>query len=63
MSDLHAYLQAADPECTMRSYASAIRQYDGVKEIESLQRLEAHLADRGVAIDDLVESSLTDYPL
>ena len=31
--------------------------------VDSLQALNAYLAERGVALDDFVESSQTDYPL
>lgn len=76
MTSTSPFKQRANPESRFKVRASSfdaeeIRQgydpsYDGVEEykvIESLQRLKAYLADRGVAIDDLVESSLTDYPL
>lgn len=70
------FLQQADPQSRFKVRISSfdaeeIRQgfdpsYDDVGEyvvVESVQGLTAHLAERGVALDELVESSKTEYPL
>ena len=76
MNSVSPYVVEASPASRFKVRTSSfdaeeIRQgydpsYDDVGEyemVESLRQLQAYLAKRGVALDDLVESSLTEYPL
>ena len=76
MTSISPFRQHASPDSRVKVRTSSfdadeIRQgldpsYDDVGVyvvVGSLQALNAYLAERGVALDDFVESSQTDYPL
>ena len=76
MTSISPFQQQASPDCRFKVRKSSfdadeIRQdldpsYDDVGVyvvVGSFQALNAYLAERGVALDDFVESSQSDYPL